>query len=74
MTRIWVAGATGLVGSAICRRLVQESDFALIAPTRHELDLFDASAVDRFVEAEKPDVVIVAAARVGGIAANLAAS
>jgi len=72
MTRIWVAGATGLVGSAICRRLVQESDFALIAPTRHELDLFDASAVDRFVEAEKPDVVIVAAARVGGIAANLA--
>jgi GDP-L-fucose synthase len=68
--RIFVAGARGLVGSAICRALAQRAFQHVLAPSRNALDLRDRSAVDRFFAAERPDYVIMAAAKVGGIAAN----
>jgi len=72
--RYHVAGHTGMVGSAILRRLEARrragEDLALITRTRAELDLTDQAATRAFLQAEKPDVVILAAARVGGILAN----
>ena len=70
--RIWVAGGSGLVGSAIVRRLRREGDVDVLAPSRAEVDLFDGAAVERFVLEHRPDTVVLAAARVGGIAANMA--
>lgn len=70
--RIWVAGGSGLVGSAIVRRLSTEDDLEVLAPTRSELDLFDRTAVDRFLTENRPDTIILAAAKVGGIGANMA--
>lgn len=69
-SRIFVAGHRGMVGSALLRRLEAEGFSKLITRTRSELDLTDASAVDRFLAAEKPEVVVIAAAKVGGIHAN----
>lgn len=68
--RIYVAGHRGLVGSAIVRRLEDEGYAGLIVRTSAELDLRDQGAVERFFAAEKPDYVILAAAKVGGILAN----
>ncbi len=68
--RIFVAGHRGMVGSAIVRALQGAGYANLILKTHAELDLTDASAVAKFFEAEKPDVVIDAAAKVGGIHAN----
>ena len=70
--RIWVAGGTGLVGSAIVRRLGHEPGLTLLAPSRQELDLFELEAVATFIQANRPDTVILAAAKVGGIGANMA--
>lgn len=70
--RIWVAGGSGLVGSALIRRLQQERDVEVLAPTRADLNLFDRAAVEDFVRANQPDTVVLAAAKVGGIAANIA--
>lgn len=70
--RIWVAGGSGLVGSAIARRLRRDPGRTVLAPTRAELDLFDAAAIDRWLLQSRPDTVILAAAKVGGIAANMA--
>jgi GDP-L-fucose synthase len=67
---VYVAGHRGMVGSAVCRRLARETGFRLITRTRSELDLENALAVQRFFEAEKPEAVVFAAARVGGIHAN----
>ncbi|MFN3190744.1 MAG: GDP-L-fucose synthase family protein [Aureliella sp.] len=67
---IFVAGHRGMVGSAVCRRLESESNVRLVLRTRNELDLENQAAVRRFFAAEKPDAVIFAAARVGGIHAN----
>jgi len=69
-TRIHVAGHGGMVGSAIVRALHARGHRNLLLRTRRELDLLDASAVREFYAREKPEVVIVAAARVGGIHAN----
>jgi GDP-L-fucose synthase len=69
-TRIHVAGHGGMVGSAIIRALRARGHGNLILRTREELDLLNASAVREFYALEKPEVVIVAAARVGGIHAN----
>ncbi len=67
--RIWVAGHRGMVGSAIARRLRQaEADVVTVA--RSELDLTDARATRSYVQAVKPDAIVVAAAKVGGILAN----
>lgn len=68
--RIYVAGHRGLVGSAICRALGRAGFDAPIVRTRGELDLTDAAAVQAFFAAEKPEYVVLAAAKVGGILAN----
>jgi GDP-L-fucose synthase len=68
--RIFIAGHRGLVGSALVRALKRRGFENLVSRTHAELDLEDGSAVRRFFAEEKPDYVIVAAARVGGIYAN----
>lgn len=68
--KIYVAGHTGLVGSAIMRRLQKNGYENLIVRAHAELDLTDQAAVMRFFEAERPDYVFLAAAKVGGIIAN----
>lgn len=68
--RVYVAGHRGLVGSAIVRRLKEQGSASLLLRGRDELDLRDQHAVDRFFEAERPDYVFLAAAKVGGILAN----
>lgn len=67
--RVFVAGHRGMVGSALVRRLEQENCEVLCAP-RDALDLVDQSAVHQWMARERPDVVIIAAAKVGGILAN----
>lgn len=69
-SRIYVAGHRGMVGSALVRALKAQGHANLILRTRQELDLCDAVAVRSFFEQEKPEVVLIAAARVGGIHAN----
>jgi GDP-L-fucose synthase len=69
--RIWVAGDRGMVGSALVRRLASDGHDVLIAD-RARVDLLRQTDVEGFFAAENPDVVIIAAARVGGIAANAA--
>ena len=72
--RIFVAGHRGMVGSAICRALEKAGYENIIVRTHLELDLIDPKAVREFYQAEKPDVAIIAAVRVGGIGANSAAN
>jgi GDP-L-fucose synthase len=69
-SRIFVAGHTGLAGSAICRELLRRGYPNLIVRTHAELDLCDQSSVNAFFQAERPEFVFLAAARVGGIIAN----
>jgi len=68
--RIYVAGHRGLVGSAIVRNIEAGGAHEWFGRTRGELDLLDRKAVFEFIESEKPDAVIIAAAKVGGIMAN----
>ena len=68
--KIYLAGHRGMVGSALLRRLQDNFSGAILLRASDELDLRDASAVDAFFNKEKPDCVIVAAAKVGGIMAN----
>ena len=67
--KIWVAGQTGMVGSAVLKRLASE-DCELFVVKRTELDLRDQKAVRSWLNKNKPDVIVVAAATVGGIQAN----
>ena len=67
--RVFVAGHNGMVGSAICRRLTA-IDCTLLTVDRAELDLLDEAATFAWLERHRPDVVVMAAARVGGILAN----
>ena len=67
--RVYVAGHRGMVGSAVVRRLAQENCTVLTA-TRAEADLVDQAAVRTWFAREKPEVVVIAAAKVGGILAN----
>jgi GDP-L-fucose synthase len=67
--RVWVAGHRGMVGSAIVRALATQN-VTLITAERADLDLTRQEAVERFVNDIKPDVVFLAAAKVGGILAN----
>ena len=69
-SRIYVAGHRGLVGSAVVRALRQQGHTNLVLRTHHELDLTNQLAVRKFFAAERPQAVIMAAARVGGIHAN----
>ena len=74
--RIFIAGANGMVGSAIKRILLKnfyKKDFAngnLLTPTKKELNLLDQKNVNKWFMKNKPDIVILAAAKVGGIEAN----
>lgn len=68
--KIFVAGHKGLVGSSICRALRQRDNVRLVTKNREELDLTDAVLVKEFLNFEKPDTVIMAAAKVGGIQSN----
>ncbi len=68
--KIAVAGHRGLVGSALCRALEQAGFTNVIVRSRHETDLRDRGAVDRFFEETQPEYVFLAAAKVGGILAN----
>lgn len=67
--RVFVAGHRGMVGSAVARRLASEQCEILVAP-KTELDLLDQKAVRDWMSLNKPDAVVLAAARVGGIVAN----
>jgi len=67
--RIWVAGHRGMVGSAVVRRLASETCTVLTA-TRQEVDLTRQADVERFVADARPDAIVLAAAKVGGILAN----
>jgi GDP-L-fucose synthase len=68
--RIFVAGHKGLVGSAVARQLAASGYANLLLADRTRVDLSDRASVDRFLAAERPDHVILAAAKVGGIYAN----
>ena len=70
MKKIFVAGHSGMVGSAICRQLQKKSDVEIVTRTRAELDLCDQTSVHQFMKTERLDEVILAAAKVGGINAN----
>ena len=69
-SKIFIAGHRGMVGSAIVRSLQAQGFTNLLFRTRQELDLLDRSAVREFFKTERPEFVIDAAARVGGIVAN----
>jgi GDP-L-fucose synthase len=69
-SRIYVAGHTGLVGSAIVRAFERSGLHNLILRSRGELDLLDTHAVNNFFSSERPEFVVLAAAKVGGILAN----
>jgi GDP-L-fucose synthase len=68
--KLFIAGHNGMVGGALVRRFQREPGVSLLLRTRRELDLGNQSAVDDFFAQQKPDVAIIAAAKVGGIHAN----
>ena len=68
--KIFVAGHRGMVGSALVRRLEAEDFTNLLTRGRSQIDLGDESAVAKFFTEARPDIVILAAAKVGGIKAN----
>ena len=69
-SKIYVAGHRGLVGAAVSRSLDSQGYRNQVVRTHRELDLTDQAAVSAFFERERPNAVIMAAARVGGIHAN----
>ena len=68
--KIFIAGHRGMVGSAITRNLKNNGYFNLLTAKRSELDLTETSSVKKWYEINNPDVVVIAAAKVGGILAN----
>jgi len=68
--KLFIAGHNGMVGGAIVRRFQHEPGVTLLLRSRKELDLTSQAAVEAFYTAEKPDVAVIAAAKVGGIYAN----
>ncbi len=69
-SKIYIAGSSGLVGSAIIRKLKKAGYSNLLTKTRKELDLMDEKAVSKFFNKEKPEYVFLCAAKVGGIKPN----
>ena len=69
-TKIYIAGHTGLVGSAIYRKLQQNGYKNIIKQSHEKLDLMSYDKVEKYICDEKPDIVFLAAAKVGGISAN----
>lgn len=70
MTKIFVAGHGGMVGAAVCRNLEEQMDAEIVTRSAAQLDLRDQVKTRDFMKNERPDVVILAAAKVGGIHAN----
>lgn len=70
-SKIYLAGHTGLIGSAVLRELVNQGFKNILVKTRKELDLTNQEIVNAFFRKERPDYVILAAAKVGGIKANI---
>ena len=70
MNKIYISGHRGMVGSALVRKAKELGGFDTITTTRSELDLCNQAAVFDFLAREKPDTVVIAAAKVGGIHAN----
>lgn len=68
--KVYVAGANGMVGSSIVRKLNQLGFSNIVSSSSKDLDLIDQTAVRKFFREERPDIVILAAAKVGGILAN----
>ena len=74
--KVFIAGSSGLVGSAIKRKLlnynfsIKKNNSNILTPSKKELDLLDSLSVKNFFELQKPNIVILAAAKVGGIYAN----
>lgn len=68
--KIYVAGHLGLVGSAVVRAIEADGNHTWVGQSRAEMDLLDRDAVFRYLANEKPDIVVIAAAKVGGIHAN----
>ena len=68
--KIFVAGHRGMVGAAVVRALKVSADTQVITRTRQELNLEDVAAVRQFMLSERPDAIVYAAAKVGGIHAN----
>lgn len=70
-SKIYVAGHTGMIGSALCETLASRGYENIVTRTHGDLDLRDSAAVNTFFAKERPEYVILAAARVGGIKANM---
>jgi GDP-L-fucose synthase len=70
MKKLFIAGHRGMVGSALVRESAKRGGYQVITASRHQLDLCNQAAVFDFLAARKPDIVIIAAAKVGGIHAN----
>lgn len=68
--KIFIAGHRGMVGSALVREAEKRGGYEILLATRSELDLLDQSACHQWLKENKPDQVIIAAAKVGGIHAN----
>ncbi|MEM1069087.1 MAG: NAD-dependent epimerase/dehydratase family protein [Planctomycetota bacterium] len=68
-SKVFVAGHRGMVGSAVVRRL-RFTDCHVVTRSHEDLDLCDPDATDRFLQAARPDAVVMTAAKVGGIVAN----
>ena len=68
--KIWVAGHNGMVGSAIVRRL-EDEDCKILTVARKELDLLDQHSTKSWMKKNKPEIIILAAAKVGGIKYNM---
>src|SRR5687768_3972824 len=69
--RIFISGHNGMVGSATLRSFTEEGYSNLLTKNRKELDLLNQEAVNHFFQKERPEIVILSAARVGGIQANI---
>lgn len=72
--KIYIAGHDGMVGSAVCRALRREGYDNILTASYKDVNLINQAQTKAFIEAERPDVMLVAAARVGGIGANNAAN
>ena len=68
--KIFLAGHNGMVGSAILKKLVQNGYKKILTKTRAKLNLLDQNKTKKFINRNKPKLVIIAAAKVGGIIAN----
>ena len=70
MPKVFITGHLGMVGSALVRAIKSHSEWSLLLADKNQLNLLDQAKVEEFLSSERPDIIINAAARVGGIYAN----